>query len=511
MNSAAKGMSVIILLMGSLTSLWFFVTNMQSMILPLTFFAVLLILVLIASSLGLLLPQKLRFLCDCLSKIAKHRFFPVVTLFLVACVGLVLRFLFYVKFTYVPAADPGHYFTTAQSLASGAGLGENSSYVAFFPYLASYDNLLGCALTIIKDPWLATIILNSVCDLFAALIVFFLVKASTKSTPMVALIAFTLWFLSPFNIIFSVLSLPIITTNSFIITTVFVAFLLTGSIKNRMLPQSLLLSLLLGVVIGCGNCFRPIFIIAIVALALFFFILVLGSTPSKKVVLLVVSSLVIVFAVYFGIQQAHNALVSHQTGETVPSATGGWSIYVGANFDSQGVWNREDDDYLEHLRESNTDNQAVHNQLQSEGLERYRSYGVPKTLELLLEKLAHFSGSQNFLYNANGSIVGYQDSTTAHLVNVYLLFYLFFLFAACARFLFLHARHTAKRLRAEFVSSGDFFIVFITILMLGFFLSDMLVETSNRYAQIMYPLFIVVAALSLQKTQRALAPRKHSE
>jgi len=42
-------------------------------------------------------------------------------------------------------------------------------------------------------------------------------------------------------------------------------------------------------------------------------------------------------------------------------------------------------------------------------------------------------------------------------------------------------------------------VLLVALTMLGFFLSDMFVEAASRYAQIMYPLFIVVAALFIQQ------------
>jgi hypothetical protein len=88
---------------------------------------------------------------------------------------------------------------------------------------------------------------------------------------------------------------------------------------------------------------------------------------------------------------------------------------------------------------------------------------------------------------------GYYKSTVSKLVDFYTLTFIIVIGILCVRFMYLSAKSVLSGKKNYPI------IIFMTLLMNGFFFSAMFFEVSLRYAQIMYPLFICFALLSFIK------------
>ncbi|MDR1196800.1 MAG: hypothetical protein LBL08_00800 [Candidatus Nomurabacteria bacterium] len=363
---------------------------------------------------------------------------------------------------------------------------------------------------IISDPWLATIVTNTLFDFAAAVIAYYFIKQMTKPASKAPIIAFALWILNPFNIIFSVQALPIVIVNFFIILVIFLSYYMCKSLTKLKTKSTIILSILLGLALGLANWFRPIFIVFIIALGLYLLFTVFAAKKSKKLFLLVGAGFVIIILLFTSLQKLNVAMVSTQTGLETPASSGGWSIYVGANWKSDGNWDHKDGLYRDNLVKeySSCDIrkrgdlkcdkidelglQAVHDRLQREGIERYKSYGISGTLSLFVRKLYSFSGGQTggAMRNANQGFPNYKNSKVSELINIYIQIFITLLFVMTAIFLFKQAQ--------KIISNKQLIhpvILLLATAMLGFFLSDALVESNSRYAQVLYPLFIILATL----------------
>ncbi|HSX15561.1 MAG TPA: glycosyltransferase family 39 protein [Candidatus Saccharimonadales bacterium] len=495
MKKLIKYLTAAVLLLASVTSLWFLLSNLSA-IGPALYLLLVITIVLLALSVGLLSPKFYTNLAAALSTVAGSRKKTILLCSLIVLLGLLLRFSFYVHFDgYRPISDPETFYGAAQSIANGHGL-KGNFLTAFFPYLAAYDSSLGLVMKLMGNPWLSVIVLNSFFDLLAAAVVYLFVRRLTGPKSVAPLAAFALWVLSPFGILFSVQALPIIIVNFFVILVLYLGYLLCEGIKIRNTKRAIGLSVALGLAVGIANCFRPTFTVFIVVLLAYLaFLVVTHLGQAKELAVLAVAGLVIVSGIFLGIQKLNVVLVSHETGFQAPSNSGGLSVYLGANWESNGRWNAADGQRTLYLSKIYGDNyEAIQNQLTKDGIDRYKSYGIGGTLSLFVRKLNEFSTTQNFMYNANDSIVNYTQSKIAKLYNVYILLFIYGLFAVCALYLYGQAQRAVRGLGLT-----NPIILLVALTMLGFFLSDMFVEAASRYAQIMYPLFIVVAALFVQQ------------
>ncbi|MDR1196803.1 MAG: hypothetical protein LBL08_00815 [Candidatus Nomurabacteria bacterium] len=514
MRNFIKFAATIVLLLAGLVSLWFLFSNIQPIKPPL-YLVVLMIIVAIGIAGWLFFGRQLKKLrAKKLPAWLKTTKFKVLLLIVIALIGIAARLFFYFKYNYQPTSDPKWFYIYGQEVANGTGLLGNA-YVAFFPYLAIYSEILGFFMKIISDPWLATIILNTAFDLAGAIVVYFFVKALTKPGSKAPTLAFVLWTFSPFNTIFSAQALPIVIVNFFIILVVFLAYQMGQKIVKQKTKPIVILAILLGLALGAANWFRPIFVIFIIALFLYLLFIIFTNKRTKKLVLLSAGAFVAVCLIFTGFQKLGTAIVSVQTGLDVPVSSGGWSIYVGANQHTNGGWSVKDSDYRDHLVKEYSDCdiakravikcqsskpsglQAAHDRLQRDGIERYKSYGIYKTLSLFVSKLYRFSSEQNNMYNANQSFQDYKDSKVANLIGLYISLFITLLFAAAAIFLLKQAKNVVAG--RKLISPV---VILIAVVLLGFFLSDMFVEAARRYAQIMYPLFIILAVLFVDSIKR---------
>lgn len=490
MKKITKNIITLILILGIMVLLWFFMNNIRSI----KSMLVVLFVVFVWTFVKLFFPNFPKTISQKSTKLLGYSYFPVIFIVSIFVIGVFLRFLIYFLYSYSPISDPGSFYNQAQLVASGVGL-VGDRYVAFFPYLGAYINALGVVIKMIPNPWLATIILNTVFDLLASLIAMQLIKIVSSKTSKKYLVAFALWFLSPFNLIFSLLSLPIIIVNFFIVLSVFLVFMLFQKIVSEETTSSLILSIIIGLVMGYGNCFRPIFPIALVAVFLYLTYLLLTSKLTNRIAISVISCFLIITSLFFAIQSLNVAFVSRQTGFNVSPNSGGWSIYVGSNTIATGSWNPEDDKYLYSILENNSDFEQVHERLTSEGIERYKNLGLLGSVSLMFRKLSLFAGSQGSVYDAEASIIGYQDSMIELIFSFYIIFYIYFIFASSIRCLWLSSKSVINGNKINSI------VIFVTILMIGLFLSDAFVEAQLRYAQVMYPLFIILATLGLTLCQ----------
>lgn len=471
-----------------LVSLWFILNNIRSIKAQL----IICFLVFLFVIARLFKPKNIIIFKEKIIKITKYKKFPLYFGISILLIGIIARLSFYFLYSYSPVSDPGSFFNQAQSIASGDGIIGNR-YVAFFPYLSAYSTLLGLAIKIIGNSWLATIILNTIFDIFGSITALLLVKKLSNINSNNHLAAFALWFLSPFGIIFSSLSLPIIIVNFFIIFSIYLTYLLIQKILKSNLKESLILSILLGLIIGYGNCFRPIFPVIIIAIVLYYFYTLLTNKHSRQRLLLSFSSLIIIISIFVGIQNINTTFVSRQTGFDVPSNASGWSIYVGSNTTTAGSWNLEDDKYLYDLLDKNPNLSEVHDKLSKDGIERYKKLGLGGSISLMMRKLSLFAGSQASVYDAEASVIGYDGSIVDLALGLYILFYIFFMYFITIRNLYYLASTSLTNNKINSI------IIFVTLILIGLFLSDAFVESQLRYAQVVYPCFIFIASYIVKK------------
>jgi hypothetical protein len=348
----------------------------------------------------------------------------------------------------------------------------------------------------IAEPWLATIILNSVFDILSSLGLYILLQKILPPTSKMPVVAYGVWMLSPLNIIFSVASLPVIVVNFFVIWTILISYLLLRQVTQINSKNSIALSILLGLILGLGNCFRPIFSVALIALLIVYIIMYLTTNRSIRFLKLATVCIALPLVILTGMQKLNIAFVSHEIGLHAAKDPSGVSLFVGSDRKSAGEWRpyiNEDMNAICKQDYAQKNYDKCHTELRRAAIKRYKSYGVLNLASLFMRKLYHQAGQQNYFYNAEQSIVGYAGSRAFKFINNYMILYMISLFLLSARFLYILAKRGSSN------KIIDPILIFTVLIMIGWFLSFMFVESAPRYSTIIYPEFIIFAMLCISK------------
>jgi hypothetical protein len=383
-------------------------------------------------------------------------------------ISVMARFSF-VKFGYQPASDPAQFNYSATHLAENGDLGVRSYYNALFPYLFAYNVSLAGVMKIFGSGVVSVIVCNILFDAIATVLLYVLVKRITNSATS-AKIAMALWIISPFNIIFSAISLPIVAVNTMIIASVLCVYLLISGFKKNT-KTVLLLSVVTGVVFSVANSFRPImavFIIALVIYCVASFIQKPGKTLARKMTM----SIAVLLITFVSLNAGFIKLVSHVTGYENIAMHPGWSIYLGGNVGSHGGWNAADTDYADHVRAEEVTIIAAHERLKKEGIERWKQMSPAQAAVHLVNKSVVLSGGgQYMIYNISSYPELWQNKRVIALLHLWCALYFYGLLLFSAKFL-LSAREDKHGLN---------FIHFVILLFVGLFLASLCVEVAARY------------------------------
>lgn len=380
--------------------------------------------------------------------------------------------------------DPASFYGIAQSIAIDNSLGDKAQYVATFPYVLPYNVMLGAIMKVVGVGLLSVILLNTLLDLVSLVALYYLVLRVSRRRK-TAILAGLLWVVSPFNIIFSALSLPVIAVNAGIVLSLLcLHFLITNLCTLRRIVP---LSIVVGLLFAITNSLRPIMVIFVIAL-LCYYVLKFIWKPSKKIAGNLLISLLLVVGSYLSVNTGFLHIVSAVTGYPPTTNSGGWSIYVGANFETWGRWNIEGGKLEEVITESETLT-AAHQQLRDEGIGRWLALGPRKALRLLLRKSTVLGGDQQ---HSVYDLASYPNFWHEEDVQVWI-------YTICALYSYalfvLVLGYLIRLYRAE-VASLEFYH-YLALTFVGLFLASLLVEVSTRYFMPFFTILTVFAAAAL--------------
>jgi len=407
--------------------------------------------------------------------------------FAVGLLGLAARFAF-LLFEYVPASDPLQFFNNAAAL-SQTGMIDDPSYVAMFPFLFAYDALLAVVFKITGSGLLGVILLNTVFDVLASLLAGYLIFLLTASRKW-GILACAVWWISPFNITFCAISLPLIVVNTLILLVLVLLVHMFKSAGN--FKHILIFSTAVAVALAVQEAFRPVTVITIIAIVAYYVILVIKKRKLQCLWRCVCSVLVI--ALLSGIlNYGWTQIVSCATGLPPSTNTQGYSIYVGSNYGNYqpgGGWSPQDENDLGNLlKEYDGDYSKAFGQLQTQGIERWKQLGSAKAFTHLVNKSMQLGGdTHNMIYNLPGCYPYIDSHALMNVAMRGMCAVYWFLMLGCALWFSLWRKHSKKL---------DI-IVFMNILTIGLFLAFMMLEVANRYFSIFFPMFTVFAVLGMK-------------
>ena len=477
---------IAVLACAGIVALLFFVNNLEAVVRSPMSSTALLVLVTI-SVLLFVSKSATQTIASVAAKVYSSKHFTLVVIGVAIVLGLIVRLYFFTHFSYAPISDPSTFYEAARKIAEGKGM-TGDTYAAFFPYLAAYNGLLGLATHLVADPWLAVIVLNFTLDIITGILIFVILKLVLTKQSFIPTLGSILWILSPFTILFSLISIPIAAVNLFITLAVYLSLLVLKFAQKSERTSFLLASLSLGLALGIGNAFRPLFIIFIIALCLAFIYIALTAKKRTSAALFLAPGFALIVVTYLLLQQVGIFAVHRATNLEPASNSSGWSIFVGANRESSGKWNIEDEGRMAELCQ-NLSRDDCHDELKEAGIARLSSYGLFETLELFTQKLYIFSSDQDNVYNADTSIVGYRESSAWKLFHTYTPTYFIFILSFVLIFFYGALRQATRRPAAIYL--------FLSLLIIGIFFSTALVETSARYAQVIYPIFTILACAGI--------------
>lgn len=411
----------------------------------------------------------------------------------IAIVASLAARLTFITLNYTPLDDPNMFYSEAINISSDGEI-KDKKYAAIFPYIAPYQFLLAGSMNIFGDGIASVVLLNTALDILSAILLWLLVFKISKKK-LTAHVAATLWMISPFNIIFSALSLPLTAVNTLLVLVLLISYIfLNSSGKYKPLP----LSIALGLSLSLLNYFRPISIVIIIAIFIYIAIEALKIKSIKTGgfrMLYLVPSLVI-FTVLSPLL-AHT--VSKVTGYESAVNSGGWSIYVGSSYEAKGQYNDLDGIHLYSTVSNSNTIQEAHNTLQKEAIQRYSELGKYELFELFTHKSMVLGSEQ---YKSIYNLMSYPNLYNKVKIMTFLYFICYVYMLALSLFCIYYLSAYRKS------NSKNGYIFFMSLIFVGLFFAFLLVEVSSRYFTPFLVILTVIASLSITKLAKPVRPNK---
>ena len=414
-------------------------------------------------------------------------------------IGFLLRFSFVFFqnkfFISTVLSDTGvHWFGANQLIKNGSFDKQIGEYEKLYPYLFPYTGSLALTMSLFGPRYISVLLLNTICDIisfFSLYILFY----RWKNDKMIGLFAMVLWAINPLQIVFCGLPLAIVIVNTFLILSIAV-FYLCFTNENNIL-KLIFFSFLGGIILSIGNSYRPIFVILLIAFWLYWFVLVLKD--KKKTQNAIISCVAIIIG-YIALRRVpillHKRFNPFFHGE---KGHIGWSVFVGANYGTKGVWNPKDRDYffgpvLVDRARWNTD--IASSIILKEAFLRY------KRMAMHGELIEHFANKITILFGDVGNSI--YDLPFAFLFpsrhiyykllkDVILIYYY--------SIVIIIGLSIVKQMDSIELDSS--FRLLLIIIVLGLFSASMLVEVMNRYSLPFITIFTILAIdlLSMKKNK----------
>ena len=428
------------------------------------------------------------------------RFFGIFLLFL----GIAVRLLFlFVQGNFHPnqtLSDTGvHWYGAQQLVEDGQFDKEVGDYETMYPYLFTYTGSLAVSMGIFGKSYLAVVMLNTFFDVIAAVALFILFW-KWKGSKDVGLFAAVVWMINPFEILFCGLSLAIVVVNAFMILAVLAMYLVYKNVNSCW--KLALYSALLGLVLAMGNAYRPFFIIFWIALVVYYIINVLKKRiPIRSALVSTIIAFAVMFLVGLIPTKIHQSVNQYYHGE---KSQAGWSIFVGAHYETSGKWSSDDRDYFFGpvlIDQAEGDVNKAYSIIMKHAIKRYGKIILNGNLIThFLNKIALIFGDvRNAYYDIPYVFSISKESHIYNLAQDWSLVFYYVVLGLFAVFMFKGVKKFWKKKRT--MPDGGFNLVMV-IAFVGFFFAMLMVESMNRYSLPFIALIVVFALSELVNSYR---------
>lgn len=402
------------------------------------------------------------------------------TFLLLTLLCIIVKFAWVIIVRTEPAGDYATFYYFAESLSKN-WIVENR-YVALFPHIFGYSNFLSIFIKIFGTSFYLAPILNVIMTVITGMVLF---RIGSKLINLQAgSLAYLLWIICPSQTIYNSLAL-----SEPLYTMLIVSFVLLiveyKSLPIKKTKKDNILKILIAVVAGIClrliNMCRPIAIILLIALIIWIFVLNLGKIQKKEIQKKWIPLVIIVSAIYIFTGSLWNKYISTRLNE-VPASTPGFTILVGTNMDSYGIWNLADAELLQKYNTNERTAEEVQQELFT--IAKNRVLTEVNIYRLGKYKIQNFLGSDDMAVNYNSI----EDSLHLRIIcNTY--FYLLLIISIIG----------ATNLFKNDIKNP---ISIVVLFVIGLTIAQLLVEVALRYHYSMIPMLILIAQYAFFKNNK---------
>ena len=406
--------------------------------------------------------------------------------------GVVLRFSFLLMQDRVnikdTLSDTGvHWYGAQQLVDTGEFDKEIGDYESMFPYLFTYTGSLAMSMKVFGNSYLAVVVLNVLFDVIGGIGLYLLFKKWKKSRD-AGLLAVVVWALNPLEIVFCGLPLAIVVVNVLFILAMLSMYGICSSLKNT--KKLCFYAIMFGLVLTVGNAFRPFFVIFLIATVIYLILHALKDKvfwKSSITCILIVSVIMIAGGIL--IRTVHSRFNSYYDGRR---SQAGWSVYVGANYETKGKWSSDDRDEFFGpvlIGEAGGDVNVGQSIAMKKAILRYGdiiSHG--RLISHFLNKVGVIFGDvRNSIYDVPTVFGISKMSGIYNLLQDFVTVFYLIIFGLFFVFVFTKTKYGCKE------KDEEKYTLVLVISFIGFFLAMLLMESMNRYSLPFITLMMILA------------------
>lgn len=379
------------------------------------------------------------------------------TIILLILFGILIRILLlFLNYKNV-YSDEATFYYNAVKLANNTNI--NTRYIAVFPYLYSYILLLGSIMNFIGTGFKTVVLTNILLDMIGSYFIY-LIGNKLKNKEL-GIKMMLLWLYNPLQILWCTKALPVIIVNTLFIICIYTFIIL---LKSDTIKKKITLSIILGILLGISNSFRPIFIIFLIAMICYYIYNLLIKENKTDIKLI---NLIIIIIIFITCNNFYTSLVSSKTNYKIGNNTSGWTLYLGSNLKSNGAWFEvsEFNEFL-NLNENEFNVQKIHKYFKTQAINNYKTYNVVDLIKLFTKKY-YILTSNIPSYTYENTIKPLTNNKLTIICKLYLIIFWITLILNCITIKIKNIKNPIT--------------IFLIIIEIGLILSHLLVEVSPRY------------------------------
>lgn len=379
--------------------------------------------------------------------------------FFILCIvlGITTRILLLtLNYKEISIADYQEFFYNASSFCNTNTISD-PTYVGLFPFLMPYMVLLGLFFKIAGIKYTSIVLLNIILDLFIPLFLYLTFK--NKS---IGKCASVLYLLNPIALIWCTVCCPVTLVNFGISLSILIFSILLKNIDSK---KYILFSILTGIIMAISNSFRPIMTIMLIAIFLYYMYI---NIKNKKFKLNYLISFLLIL-ISFWASKTGIYLMMNKINSVPVSRTSGWTLYIGSNVNSNGMWYSEPK--LNELLKNGQSVEEIQREFKQLAIERYKSNGI-NNIKLFANKFVVLTGDvSNYTFSTFLNTVNIHPEFLFRIISILLYSYVF---ASILLNILIAIQSLISRKNIELN-------IFYMLFYIGIIMAHLFVEVSPRY------------------------------